>query len=81
MNSGRQTKAISASQLAQHFANQCQQELTRCIGPMAKYIVEDALEQNPHLSGYQLIEMLAIEIPNAKQAAEFRHRLLLSLNS
>ncbi|WP_219904162.1 serine/threonine protein kinase [Stenomitos frigidus] len=79
--SGSQTKAVSSSQPTPTFASQCQQELTRCIGPMAKYIVEDTLEQNPHLSVYQLIETLAAEIPNTKQAAEFRQRLLLSLNS
>ena len=81
MPSGSQTKAVPSSQLTQLFANQCQQELTRCIGPMAKYIVEDILDQNPQLSVQQLIETLAAEIPNAKQATEFRQRLLLSLNA
>jgi serine/threonine protein kinase len=63
------------------FTNHCQQELTRCIGPMAKYIVEETLDQNPHLSVHQLIETLAVEIPNAKQAMEFRQRLLLALTA
>ncbi|XGV94297.1 MAG: serine/threonine protein kinase (plasmid) [Leptolyngbya sp. BL-A-14] len=79
--SRNQTRAVSSSQPTQTFASQCQQELTRCIGPMAKYIVEDTLEQNPHLSVYQLIETLAAEIPNTKQAAEFRQRLLIAVNS
>ena len=81
MPSGSQTRAVPSSQPTQLFANQCQQELTRCIGPMARYIVEDTLEENPQLSVHQLIETLAAAIPNAKQAAEFRQRLLLSLNT
>jgi serine/threonine-protein kinase len=62
-------------------ANLCTQELSRCIGPMAKYIVEDTLEQEPQLSVQQLIEALSAEIPNPKQAAEFRQRLQLRLSS
>ena len=76
-----QPKPVSSFQLTQSFADRCQRELTRCIGPMAKYVVEDTLEQTPQLSVHQLIETLAAEIPNAKQAAEFRQRLLLSLNA
>jgi hypothetical protein len=70
-------QAVISFQLTQSFTDRCQQELTRCIGPMAKYIVEDTLEENPHISVQQLIEALAVRIPNAKQAAEFRQRLLL----
>jgi len=77
--SGSQPQGQASVPMA--FKERCQQELTRCIGPMAKYIVEDTLEQSPQLSDYQLIETLAAEIPSAKQAAEFRQRLLLSLNS
>ena len=76
-----QPRSEATFHLTQSFADRCQQELTRCIGPMAKYIVEDTLEQNPQLSVQQLIETLAAQIPNAKQAMEFRQRLSLSLNS
>ncbi len=79
--SGRSLQPDLTPQLTPAFTKQCQQELTRCIGPMAKYIVEETLEQNDHLSGQQLIETLAGAIPNAKQAQEFRQRLIVSLNA
>jgi len=81
LRSANPPQPVASFRLTQSFADRCQQDLTRCIGPMAKYIVEETLEQNPHLSVYQLIETLAAEIPNAKQSAEFRQRLLLSLNA
>ncbi len=61
------------------FIEICQQELTQCIGPMAKYILEDILFNTPDLSTQELIEAVAAEIPNQQQSAKFRQRLLLSL--
>jgi serine/threonine-protein kinase len=81
LKSGLHPQSEPSFQLTQAVADRCQQELTRCIGPMAKYIVEDALDQNPQLSVPQLIDLLAAEIPNPQQASEFRQRLLLSLRA
>ncbi len=67
--------ASTAPPLTAAFIDTCQQELTRCIGPMAKYIVEEVLEENPQLSVQQLVETLAMAIPNPQQAKEFRQRL------
>lgn len=67
------------SRFAAEFIELCQQELTQCIGPMAKYIIEEILFDFPDLSSQELVEAVAAEIPNRQQAAEFRQRLLLSL--
>jgi serine/threonine protein kinase/class 3 adenylate cyclase len=60
------------------FVERCRTELARCIGPMADYILEDILAQTPHLRPEQLVQAIAAEIPNAKQAEEFRQQMGVS---
>lgn len=67
------------SEFASEFIERCHQELTHCIGPIAKYIIEEIIFDSPSLSSEELIAALAAEIPNPQQAAEFRQRLLLSM--
>ena len=69
-------KITTHPQLTKEFIDRCQHELARCIGPMASYIVEETLDQS-ELSPQQLVEALAAEISNSRQAAEFRQRLTL----
>ncbi|MBD2055718.1 serine/threonine protein kinase [Oculatella sp. FACHB-28] len=57
------------------FVERCRTELARCIGPMADYIVEDILSQTPHLKPEQLVQAIAAEIPNSKQAETFQQKL------
>ncbi|WP_199313517.1 protein kinase [Leptolyngbya sp. FACHB-671] len=57
------------------FVERCRTELARCIGPMADYIVEDILSQTPHLKPEQLVQAIAAEIPNSKQAEAFQQKL------
>ena len=71
---------VLGAQFTAAFIELCQQELTHCIGPMAKYILEEILFNRPDLSSKELIEAVAVEIPNPQQAAKFRQRLLLSLS-
>ena len=73
------SEAELGSKFDPEFIELCQQELTQCIGPMAKYILEEILFNTPDLSSKELIEAVAAEIPNPQQAAKFRQRLLLSL--
>jgi serine/threonine-protein kinase len=68
-----------SSKFDSEFISLCQQELTYCIGPMAKYILEEILFNTPDLSSQELIEAVIAEIPNSQQAAKFRQRLLASL--
>jgi serine/threonine protein kinase len=64
-------KPETPAPLEPQFLDRCRQELTRCMGPMATFILEEILEQSPHLTAVQLVEALAAEIPNPQRAAEF----------
>lgn len=57
------------------FIEHCQQELSRCIGPMASFIIEDTLAQFPQMTPEQLVEALVAEIPNPQRAQDFRTKL------
>ncbi len=67
--------ANSSTALTAEFLERCRLELARCIGPMASYIVEDLLDQNPHLTRQQLIAAIAAEIPSPEQATKFQQSL------
>jgi serine/threonine-protein kinase len=57
--------------LLEQFIQPCHRELVRCVGPMASYLLEDILTQQPQ-SPLQLIELLAAEIPDARQSTQFK---------
>ncbi|MBD2107440.1 protein kinase [Nodosilinea sp. FACHB-13] len=61
----------AAERPSPEFLNRCRQTLTRCIGPMANYLIEDTLADFPQLSPQELINRLAAEIPDSKKAEEF----------
>lgn len=54
------------------FLEHCQQELSRCVGPIAMFVIEEILAQSPYLTPVELVEALAAEIPDAKRVEEFR---------
>ena len=60
------------------FIEHCQQELARCIGPMASFIIEDILDNDPHITPRQLIERLANEIADPQQAEGFSSRIAMA---
>ncbi|NET37073.1 MAG: hypothetical protein F6K19_34455, partial [Cyanothece sp. SIO1E1] len=57
------------------FLELCQQELTRCIGPMANYLIEDILIQHPQITPRQLIAAIVAEIPDVNQARIFQQNM------
>lgn len=62
--------------LSPAFIKRCQQALAYHIGPMANLVVEETLAQNPHISSYQFVELIAKEIPNFQGAFELKKSLL-----
>jgi class 3 adenylate cyclase len=66
---------VTPAEVTPKFVERCEQELARCIGPLARFIVQEALDKNPGLSPHQLVETLALHVTNSQQAAEFRQRL------
>ncbi|MGJ3249326.1 MAG: protein kinase domain-containing protein [Elainellaceae cyanobacterium] len=61
------------------FIERCQQELIHCVGPVAQFIIDDLLSEDPNLSPAQLVEAIATEIPSPQQAEVFRRRLIQSM--
>ncbi|MEH2237610.1 serine/threonine-protein kinase [Nostoc sp.] len=57
------------------FLKRCQHELAYHIGPMANFVMEEILAQNPYISADQFIELIAKEIPNFQAAFEFKKSL------
>ncbi len=70
-----QPKPATIPQLNPAFIKRCQQELARCIGPMASCIIDETLAERPEISPEQLVETLAAEIPNPQKVQEFKKRV------
>lgn len=71
------------------FVQNCEQELTECIGPVAKFLVQQAIDAGnipsnntntaptyANLTPEAFVNILAENIPNQNQALDFRRRLL-----
>ncbi|MBD2411502.1 hypothetical protein FACHB389_11685 [Nostoc calcicola FACHB-389] len=58
------------------FLQNCQRELARYIGPIARFIIEDTLAKYPRILAQELVELLSTEIPNPQNAKEFKKHLL-----
>jgi serine/threonine-protein kinase len=70
-----QPKPAAIPQLNPAFIKRCQQELARCIGPMASCILDETLAKHPEMTPLQLVDALATEIPNPKKVQEFKKRV------
>ncbi|MEL6319793.1 MAG: serine/threonine-protein kinase [Cyanobacteria bacterium J06626_14] len=70
-----QPQAQLIEPLSSTFITRCRHELARCIGPMAQFVVDDALEVSDGLTESQFIEAIAAEIPNPQMADTFRQRV------
>jgi serine/threonine-protein kinase len=65
----------SSDSLDSEFVERCQRELAVSIGPIASFIIDDVIAQSfPH-SPHELVEALAAEIPDLREAREFKHRV------
>ena len=54
------------------FLERCRQALLEYIGPMANFVLEEALTDFPNLEPHGLIQQLAAEIPDLMEAEQFR---------
>ncbi len=69
--------AKASANFSPAFLKLCQQELNRCIGPVAQFILEDTLERHPQIGQGQLLELLTAEITNPQKALKFRQNIEL----
>ncbi|MGJ3254682.1 MAG: protein kinase domain-containing protein [Elainellaceae cyanobacterium] len=63
------------------LVERCQQELARCIGPMASCILNDVLTLRAPMTARRFVEVVAGEIPNSRQAQEFKTAIFSDLNA
>ncbi|MFB2772441.1 sensor histidine kinase [Pelatocladus sp. BLCC-F211] len=66
--------------LKERFIRQCERYLAELIGPIASFLVQKAIKNNPHLSCTELVEILSVEISNPQKAQNFQQKLLSNLN-
>ncbi|RAM53172.1 MAG: sensor histidine kinase [Hapalosiphonaceae cyanobacterium JJU2] len=64
----------------ERFIRQCEHYLAEFIGPIASFLVQKAIKNNPHLSCQELVEILSIEISNPQKAQKFQQILLSNLD-
>ncbi len=70
------TPPQTQSRIESGFLNRCKKELAEFIGPIASIVCQRTLIRSPELSETEFVEALAQQIPNQKQALEFKRRLL-----
>ena len=59
------------------FVNYCQQQLTNFVGPLASIITKQTLKENPDIVSKEFVEILALKIPDAKLAEDFKNNIQL----
>jgi hypothetical protein len=67
------TKSVT---LTTEFLYLCHQKLNEYIGPIAEYIIDDFIEENPEIKPHELVRLIGNEIPNSSQSKEFKEQLL-----
>ncbi|NKB18012.1 MAG: hypothetical protein HC770_07900 [Pseudanabaena sp. CRU_2_10] len=58
----------------ENFVHRCEHELADLIGPMAKLIVQRSMKGKSSVP--DLVEAIALQIPNPQTANEFRRRVI-----
>ncbi|MBL1211186.1 hypothetical protein [Geminocystis sp. GBBB08] len=50
----------------------CQKELSKYIGPIGKFIVDDLVAENPQITSEDFVDLVSEEIPDFSQKKAFR---------
>jgi len=75
-NNFEQLGQTSVSQNPQ-FVDYCRSQLTSFVGPLGSILIEQALEENPHMVSKDFVEVLAQKIPDKQRAESFRSNIKL----
>lgn len=59
-----------------NFVSKCERDLIYLIGPIANFIIEEILQDNPQISATEFVEKLSQNIPDSLIAVEFKQRIL-----
>lgn len=58
------------------FIKKCEQELAYLVGPFARFMIQNTLEENPQISSLEFVKKIAETIPQPMQAVEFKIKML-----
>ncbi len=62
--------------LPDNFVQECERELTDLVGPVASFLVQEAMRSAPQASSVELLKAIVKEIPESHAASRFERRLL-----
>lgn len=72
---------LTAIQGNAEFITQCERESIEYLGPIGKFLVQNAIAKNPQIVPADLIDLLAQHIPQTRQVDEFRSKLRKFINN
>ena len=75
-NSEKLPQSSKNSLISETFIANCQQELAASIGPIASFICQSILINNPEINEREFIKALALEIPDENEASKFQQRVV-----
>jgi serine/threonine-protein kinase len=61
-----------SSMTSSAFMEQCCQELTRCVGPIARFLIDSTLNHYPDITPQGFIEVLTSQISDPRRATAFK---------
>ncbi len=70
----------TAIQLSSEFIAQCERESIEYLGPIGKFLVQNAIAKNLQILPADLIDLLAQHIPQTRQVDEFQSKLRKFIN-
>ncbi|MEH2353615.1 serine/threonine-protein kinase [Nostoc sp.] len=62
--------------ISDKFLEECERELAKLIGPIAKFIVQKTVKSSGQISRAEFVKILASKIPEPQKALQFQQRLL-----
>ncbi|OYD96577.1 serine/threonine protein kinase [Nostoc sp. 'Peltigera membranacea cyanobiont' 210A] len=62
--------------ISDKFLEECERELAKLIGPIAKFIVQKTVKSSGQISRAEFVKILASKIPEPQKALQFEQRLL-----
>lgn len=71
-----ETQNLTSTALPDNFVQECERELTDLVGPVASFLVQEAIRSTPHASSVELLKAIVKEIPESNAASRFERRLL-----
>ncbi|BAQ60991.1 hypothetical protein GM3708_1397 [Geminocystis sp. NIES-3708] len=63
---------IEVKPLDAQLISVCEKQLGQYVGPISKFIVDDLVAENPHITSKKLVNLVSEEIPDESHREEFK---------